>query len=77
MEEGRGTGKTTGLMIKCIGESSLANGKWVEFIDHYEVTIYRANSFKKSIENYIKLLRLNAEVKTESNRVFVRSKVND
>lgn len=69
----RGTGVTTGLILKCIGESSCSNGDWIEFVDHFNVNSIKAIMLKSVIENISEKLSLNTSVKIDDCRIFIKS----
>lgn len=71
----RGTGRTTGLMLKVIGEALLAPGKWIEFKDHHDDC--RENRFHASaIEDLaagIGLQYFHVRIKPKDKTVWVLS----
>lgn len=73
-----GTGKTTGLMLKALGEAVMAKGAEVEFVDH----VIPAASFAREVAekhafafgNMAVQLDLSVDTRwTQDGRVFVRS----
>jgi hypothetical protein len=77
-DKNRGTGRTTGLILIAIGNSSLSRGEWVAFTDHHKPT---TGALKVSHVNYcrnvMERLGLKGECRIIGGQVMVRSLVKD
>ena len=69
----RGTGRTTGLMLRSVGDALLSPGKAVEFIDHAPMDARRARNLASAIRDTGVTFGLVLDVKVRGNRVYVVS----
>ncbi|NCC52817.1 MAG: hypothetical protein EOM20_16600 [Spartobacteria bacterium] len=69
----RQTGRTTGLILKAIGEALLARGSEVEFIDHYPHTLDSACYHVAHIFEIATTLNIRCDVSRDGVRIFVRA----
>ena len=69
----RGTGRTTGLMLKAIAEACLNPGKEVEFKDHEKMLVYPASKKAQRIADICGELGLNVSVKHPYDKVCLVS----
>jgi hypothetical protein len=75
----RGTGRSTGLMLKAISEALLNHCTWVEFVDHaydatYPATPQHADMWLETIEMVCSELGLRSmRVRTRGNRIWIIS----
>lgn len=72
-EYNRGTGRTTGLILKAIGDALLNQGEWVEFIDHWPHTFERAENFAGLLQGTAGTLGIVVKTKCKERQVFVMS----
>jgi hypothetical protein len=72
----RRTGRTTGLMLKAIGEAVMHNGETVEFVDHYPHTVQLACLWEKELRSLANKTGLICNVVRKDNHVFITSVFN-
>lgn len=73
----RGTGRTTGLMLKALGEAALARGSEVEFVDHFPHTHSSADRMAHQLRSMAEMLGLLVSVRRDGSRVFVSSSMSN
>jgi len=71
----RGTGRTTGLMLKAIGEALRFPASEVEFKDHHRMTIDSAKKMRRDLQSMADRLGLRIVATVVGNRIFVRSNI--
>lgn len=75
----RGTGRSTGLLLKAIGEALLNHCTWVEFVDHahdatYPATPQHAEMWLETFEHLHLQLGLRCmRVRTRGSRIWIIS----
>lgn len=71
-ESNRGSGRSLGLKLKCLGDAVLARGERVEFIDHVPHMLQHALRHRHDLlELAFKIGLKGIEVELEKSRVFV------
>ena len=70
---GRRTGKSVGLLLQSISRAILAQGKEIEFIDHFPHTPDTAQHWKSILDDFIELLELRMGVRCVGTQVYIRS----
>jgi hypothetical protein len=73
----RGTGRTTGLMLKAIGDALLKPDEWVEFVDHYGHDRNVAESHAEQLRWVAEAVGLTIKTRIAMARVFVKSPVSE
>ena len=72
-EHGRGTGRTTALILDALSRAINASGEEVEFVDHHKMCQAKAKSMKTAISERCVSNGLLMIVRREGRRVFLRS----
>ena len=76
-ETGRGTGRTTGLMLQALGKALTACGKEVEFVDHTPHTYASAHAMQRRLTQIVSSLGLCMQVNRYGAKLFVHSMIRE